>query len=146
MIEWYYWTGMGTNLCGCGLVKHKIPTASFMHSGNHVHLRKHNRCYYQVSNPATSEGKWRVLHINLTFIVPCIANIFADYNQQAATFHNLFISVRRSTCFRWVFRPSSGAQNCTLVWQILDALCAILSSWWWTENPSETCGASYRNK
>jgi len=23
-----------------------------------------------------------------------------------------FISVRRSTCFRWFFRPSSGAQNC----------------------------------
>jgi len=28
-------------------------------------------------------------------------------------FLNLFLSVRRSTCFRWVFRLSSGAQNCT---------------------------------
>ena len=27
-------------------------------------------------------------------------------------FSNLFISVRRSTCFRRLFRPSSGAQNC----------------------------------
>jgi len=44
---------------------------------------------------------------------PCIANILAEYNQQYATFYNLFISVRRSTCFRRVFRPSSGAQNCT---------------------------------
>jgi len=26
--------------------------------------------------------------------------IFADYNQQDATLHNLFISVRRCTCFR----------------------------------------------
>ena len=51
--------------------------------------------------------------LNLTSIRPCIANIFAEYNQQDATFHSLFISVRRSTCFRWVFRPSSGAQNCT---------------------------------
>ena len=50
---------------------------------------------------------------NLTFIGPCIANIFAKYNQQDAKFHNLFISVRRSTCCRRVFRPSSGAQNCT---------------------------------
>ena len=25
--------------------------------------------------------------------------IFVEYNQQDATFHNLFISVRRSTCF-----------------------------------------------
>jgi len=50
---------------------------------------------------------------NLTFICPYIANIFAAYNQQDATFHNLFISVRRCTYFRRVFRPSSGAQNCT---------------------------------
>ena len=28
-------------------------------------------------------------------------------------FSNLFISARRSTCFRRFFRPSSGAQNCT---------------------------------
>jgi len=27
-----------------------------------------------------------------------------------------------------------------------DAVCAVLSSSWWTENPSETCRASYRNK
>ena len=35
----------------------------------------------------------------LTFIGPCIANIFIEYNQQEAKFLNLFISVRRSTCF-----------------------------------------------
>jgi len=28
------------------------------------------------------------------------ANILTEYDQQDATFHNLFISVRRSTCFR----------------------------------------------
>ena len=50
---------------------------------------------------------------DLTFICPCIANIFAECNQQDATFHNLFISVRRSTCFRRFFRPSPGAQICT---------------------------------
>jgi len=38
---------------------------------------------------------------------------FSESNQQGATFLNLFISVRRSTHFRWVFHPSSGAQNCT---------------------------------
>ena len=27
-----------------------------------------------------------------------------------------------------------------------DAGCAVLSCWWWTEKPSETCRASYRNK
>ena len=49
----------------------------------------------------------------LTFVGPCSANIFAEYNQQDTTFHNLFVSVGRATCFRWFFRPSSGAQNCT---------------------------------
>ena len=49
----------------------------------------------------------------LTFIGPCIANIFAEYNQQDAAFHNFLISVRHSTCFRRFSRPSSGAQNCT---------------------------------
>jgi hypothetical protein len=34
------------------------------------------------------------------------------YNQQHATLHNVFISVKCSTCFRRVLRPSSGAQNC----------------------------------
>jgi len=38
---------------------------------------------------------------------------FAEYNQQDPTFHNFFISVRRSTCFGRFFRPSSGAQNST---------------------------------
>jgi hypothetical protein len=50
---------------------------------------------------------------SLTFIGPCIANAFADFNQQDATFHTLFISVIRSTCFRRPLRPSPGAQNCT---------------------------------
>ena len=39
-------------------------------------------------------------YLSLTFIWRRIANIFAEYNQQEATFHNLFISVRRCTCFR----------------------------------------------
>jgi len=45
--------------------------------------------------------------------------IFAAYNKQDATFHNLFISVKRSTCFRRIFRPSSGAQNCTYSFRYL---------------------------
>ena len=35
----------------------------------------------------------------LTFIGPYIANMFAEYNLEDATFGNLFISVRRSTYF-----------------------------------------------
>ena len=63
----------------------------------------------------------------LTFIGPCIANIFAQYNQEDATFHNLFISVRRSACFRRSFRPSSEAQNCTYSFRYLsDGYCYLL--------------------
>ena len=50
---------------------------------------------------------------SLILIGPCIANIFVENNQRDATFHNFFISVRRSTCFRRFFRPPSGAQYCT---------------------------------
>ena len=50
-----------------------------------------------------------------------------EYNQQAATFHNLFISVRRSTRFRRFLRPSSGAQNCTYsVRYLSDQYCYLL--------------------
>ena len=38
------------------------------------------------------------------------------------------------------------SQQVVLVWQIPDALRAVLSSWWWTEKPSETCTPPYRNK
>ena len=34
-----------------------------------------------------------------------------EYNQQEATLHNLFISVKCSTCFRRFLRPLSGAQK-----------------------------------
>ena len=37
-------------------------------------------------------------------------------------------------------------QRFRLVWQIPDAVCAVLNSWWWTEKPSETCRAYYRNR
>jgi len=59
------------------------------------------------------------------------------------------------TRFRRFFHPSSGAQNrkysvrhlsdryCYLlpavtVWQMPDAVFAVLCSWWWMEKPSET--------
>ena len=35
----------------------------------------------------------------------------SKYNQQPATLHKLFISVKCSTCFRRSLRPSSGAQK-----------------------------------
>jgi len=80
-----------------------------------VGLHKWTQIRWIAGQLSPSQGlcsKESVTLLNLTFIGLCIANIFAKYNQQDVTFLNLFISVRRCTCFRWFFRPSSGAQNC----------------------------------
>ena len=47
--------------------------------------------------------------VPVIFEPPCIFKS----NQRDATLRNLFISVKCSTCFRRLLRPSSGAQNCT---------------------------------
>jgi len=39
--------------------------------------------------------------------------IITNYSQQDATFLEFIYFYRRSTCFRWFLRPSSGAHNCT---------------------------------
>jgi hypothetical protein len=31
-------------------------------------------------------------------------------------------------------------------WQVPDAVYTVLSSWWWAEEPPETCRAFHRNK
>jgi len=67
---------------------------------------------------------------NLTFICSYIANIISEYNQQDATILSLFISVRRSTCFRRFYRPSSGAQTCTYsVRRLSDRYCYLPLAW-----------------
>ena len=77
----------------------------------------------------------------------------------------LIFSYRRSTCFRLFLHPSSGAHNCTYCFRychqycclllscprqqqatvfvtIPDAVCTVMCSWWWAEEPPETCRAS----
>ena len=56
---------------------------------------------------------------------------FAEYNQQDATFHSLFISVQCSTCFRRFFHPSSHAQNCTYTIRYLSDQCLTLYVQFW---------------
>ena len=57
-------------------------------------------------------------------------NIF-KYNQQDATLHNLFISVKCSTCFRRFLRPSSGAQKIvyTASGTLSDLYCYLPRQW-----------------
>jgi len=104
----------------CQMLKvHMAPVKS--HSLNFRNLIKHIHNEYDCKNTKLTTFK------HLTFIGPYIASIFAEYNQQDAMFHNSCISVRRSTCFRWFFRPSSGAQNCTYsVRYLSDQYCYLL--------------------
>ena len=93
-------------------------------------INRHNLLLCLVVNFPCVSAKYAI--VNLTFICPCIANIFAAYNQQDSAFHNLhvFISVRRSTCFRRFFSASPGAQNCTYsVRYLSDQYCYLLLAW-----------------
>ena len=62
--------------------------------------------------------KWQLSVVSLHLLVRSSLCLNIDleyifkYNQQDAMLHNLFISVKCSTCFRWFLRPLSGAQNC----------------------------------
>ena len=85
--------------------------------------------YVIAPNPYLFHGFLWVYHILFTpFLRLKLSCEFAEYSQQDAKFHNLLISVRRSTCFKRVFRPSSGAQNCTYsVRPILLRACSLAS-------------------
>jgi hypothetical protein len=85
------------------------------------------------------------------------------YNQQDATLYNILYYCQCFTLFRLFLCPSSGAQKlyttsgicqaCLLlplthasvsskqVWHIPDAVYTVLRSWWWAEEPPETCKA-----
>jgi hypothetical protein len=101
------------------------------------------------------------LHLpNLTFIGLCIVIYSYRTTNKMHLFLKLFVLVKHSTCFRRSFCPSSGAQDCTYsccyllleqqvaaaVWHMPVAVCTVMSSWWWTERPSETCRVFYKNK
>jgi len=93
------------------LTDSEATTKSFQCSST-VTIKRFTNCLETVLHNSLYP-KLLIIRCILTFIGLCIANIFSEYNQQDATFLSFFISVRRSTCFRRVFRPSSGAQNCT---------------------------------
>ena len=103
-------------------------------------------------------GRSRCIIVYLTFMWPCIVNVF--FNQQDATPYNILYYCQYSTCFRRFLRPSSGAQNlytqnrvyvklaCLLLplevaaskLDMYPMLCLqFLSSWWWEQKPPETC-------
>jgi len=67
-------------------------------------------------------------------------NTVTNYGQQDATFLEFIYFYRRCTCFRLFLHPSSGAHNCTYSFRY----CQLMYSWWWAEEPPETCRASVK--
>ena len=146
------------------------------HKGSTLQKLKSNIRYDLEPVPSISHVSYfpSVSFTNMCMLLPSISALSiyisaAWYYSYSTTnkmhlFLKLFILVKRSTCFRRSFHPSSGAQNCTYSNRYMSnkqlllpaansscstytvAVCAILSSWRWTERPSETCRAFYKNK
>jgi len=108
----------------------------------------------------STEDETRLLSAHIRRVQPtrCDVSQFIYFCQTLYMFQTVFPSIIRSSKLhiqRQVFvRPlllpaaslDGQQQVAVLVWQIPNTVRAVLSSWWWTENPSETCRASYRNK
>ena len=112
------------------------------------------------------------VYAGLIFLCPCFANIIPNYNQQDATFLDLFIStdalhvsdrssahhqehitvhtdsgsVSQCCCYRRIdgsaFRliHDNIKQHYRLT--LPEAVCTVMCSWWWAEEPPEICRAS----
>jgi hypothetical protein len=66
------------------------------------------------------------------------------HDQQDATLYNTLHYCQRSTRFEFFFSnlfAVTASGNSKQVWQIPDAACTALSSWWWAEKTLETCRA-----
>jgi hypothetical protein len=71
-------------------------------------IRTHNPSKRAAADPSLrSRGHWD----RLSSVVTIQNAILPKCSQQDITLLNLFISIKRSTCFRRFLRPSSGAQT-----------------------------------
>ena len=81
-----------------------------------INRTNNNKSFQQYSSQRSCRNITHNLcmaQIVLIFMCPCITSIILNYNQQDATFFDLFIYFyRRSISFRRFLRPSSGAHNC----------------------------------
>ena len=109
----------------------------------------------------------------LIFMGPCIVIYCCSTTNKMHLILELFILVKHSTCFglsvhhqelktaytattyvkqlllsgmRWssISSPITAVNSSCLTYTV--AVYEALSSWWWTERPSETCRAFYKNK
>ena len=60
--------------------------------------------------------------------------------------NKIYYKVPSCWLFLLIHTTMHGSINMKPVWNIPDAVCTILDSWWWTERPSETCRVLFQNK
>jgi hypothetical protein len=93
--------------------EHKTPNTIFTHTIKKLHHFYFKNCFMTITWKTASTFDLTPT-IEVTFDVHVSANCWCifKYNQQDATLHNVFMSVKCCTCFRQVLCPSSRAQNC----------------------------------
>ena len=108
----------GSSVMNC--TRSETPSALHVSGVFHYWLPRPPDCRF--INRRSDPSRWwidpRLLlsHATLSLFVQCCQHThmqftFAEYNQHDGTFHNLFISVRRCTCFRTVFPPIITSSN-----------------------------------
>ena len=137
-----------------------------------MHSSEQRLFLWSTSAKCASWGKRVFFNFFLTFMCPCIANIIPNYYQQDAAFLNLFIStdalhvsggssahhqehttvhtassiVNQYCCYHgWdgtAFHLIHDRSKQQYWLTILEAVCTVVCSWWWAEEPPETCRAS----
>jgi len=85
-----------------------------------------------------SESRADMYHVCRVQPTKCNISRFIYFCKTPYMFQTVFPSI--------IMSSKLHIQCRVLVWQIPDAVRAVLSSWWWTEKPYETRRASYRNK
>jgi hypothetical protein len=118
-------------------ISHPPPRHNSFHPACHIIFKYE----VQANTTCSIREKQYVIYVlktqlHLIFVVPCIFNVFPKCNQQDATFLNLFISIKRSTCFRQFLRPSSGAQTTYSFWYLSNLTAATCCYHGWDETSS----------
>jgi len=103
-------------------------------------------CVY--SNRYMSNSRWYLLLLEMRWNCSSISSLLAAGSSSCLTYTSCCIRSFELLMMDRTAVPSRpwSQQVAAAVWHILVAVYPVLSSWWWTERPSKTCRAFYKNK
>jgi hypothetical protein len=131
------------NLGGlCFVILSRIYSRFVSRTNNNRVSGRHSKIWGQRTQRNTGNHGATIIII-LTFMVPCIVNIFLKYNQQDVTLCSILYCCQCSTCFRRFFRPSPGAHTVPTASGICRA-CLLLPLAWvsWKCQLTHSSGSS----